>query len=253
MKLRVLIVDDEALARARVRQMLKEEVNVEVLGECSNGPEAIAFMREHRPDLVFLDVNMPEVNGFDVLRALTPQEMPAVIFVTAYDQHAIEAFQVHALDYLLKPFKQARFAEALRHAREHLQRCEIRTLQERLTDLIEGEKTEPAYLTRVAIKSGERTTFVQVGEIDYIESAGNYLVLHAGKQNHVLRETLGNLEGKLSPRLFVRVNRSAMVQVARVKEIQPGLHKDHFVILKEGQRLPLTRGVREIQERLQYC
>jgi two-component system LytT family response regulator len=252
MKLRVLIVDDEALARTRVRKMLAEEAEVEVLGECANGPEAIAAIRQHRPDLVFLDVQMPEVSGFDVLRALAPDEIPAVIFVTAHDEHAIEAFEVHALDYLLKPFKQSRFQEALQRAREHLASRDVRALNQRLTDWLNAPKAESPCLTRLAVKSGERTVFIKVEDVDYIESAGNYAILHVGKESHILRETLTNLEAKLSPRLFLRVNRSALVNLTRVKELQPALRGDHVVILKDGKQLALTRGVREIQERLQY-
>ncbi len=252
MKLRLLIVDDEALARARVRKMLAEEAELEVVGECANGPEAIAAIRQHRPDLVLLDVQMPEVSGFDVLRALTPEERPAVIFVTAHDEHAIEAFEVHALDYLLKPFKQARFQEALQRARDHLASRDVRALNQRLTDWLNAPKAEATCLTRLAIKTGERTVFVRVEDVDYIESAGNYAILHVGKENHILRETLTNLEAKLSPRLFLRVSRSALVNLTRVKELQPALRGDHVVILKDGKQLALTRGVREIQERLQY-
>lgn len=252
MKLRVLIVDDEALARARIKKMLATEPDVEVVGESSTGPAAIAFIQQHRPDLAFLDVQMPEVSGFDVLRALVPEVWPAVIFVTAHDQHALEAFEVHALDYLLKPFKEARFREALQRARKHLQARNVATLNQNLQSLLSGAKSETNYPSRVTVKSGERTTFVKLDEVDYIEAAANYAILHAGAQNHILRETLSNLETRLSPKQFLRVNRSAIVNLDRVKEVKPALRGEYVVVLKSGKELSLTRGVREIQQRLEF-
>jgi len=252
MKLRVLIVDDEMLARSRIKKMLAEEADVEVIGESSNGPEAIAFIQEHHPDLAFLDVQMPEVSGFDVLRALAPELWPAVIFVTAHDQHALKAFEVHALDYLLKPFKEARFHEALQRARQHLQTRNAAALNQNLQSLLNGVKRETHYPSRLTVKSGDRTAFVKLDEVDYIEAAANYAILHAGVQNHILRETLTNLEARLSPRQFLRVNRSAIVNLERVKEVKPALRGEYVVVLKNGKELSLTRGVREIQQRLEF-
>ncbi len=252
MKLRVLIVDDEALARSRVRKMLTTEPDVEVIGEAGNGPDAIAFIQQHRPDLAFLDVQMPEVSGFDVLRAISPEQWPAVIFVTAHDQHALEAFEVHALDYLLKPFKEARFREALQRAREHLQTRHTATLNQNLQALLGGGKAETLYPTRLTVKSGDRTAFVKLDEVDYIEAAANYAILHCGAQNHILRETLTRLETRLLPRQFLRVNRSAIVNLERVKEVKPAFRGEYVVVLKNGKELSLTRGVREIQQRLEF-
>jgi two-component system, LytTR family, response regulator len=252
MKIRALIVDDESLARARVKKMLAGEPDVEVAGECASGAEAIVFIREYRPDLVFLDVQMPEVSGFDVLRALPPDGWPAVIFVTAHDQHALEAFEVHALDYLLKPFKEARFREALQRARQHLQSRDVAALNQRLQDWLGASKREAAYPSHLAVKSGERTAFVKLSDVDYIEAAANYVILHVGAQNHILRETLTNLEARLSPKVFLRINRSAIVNLNRVKEVQPALRGEHTVVLKNGKELSLTRGVREVQQRLEF-
>ncbi|MGC3958735.1 MAG: LytTR family DNA-binding domain-containing protein [Verrucomicrobiota bacterium] len=252
MKLRVLIVDDEALARSRVKKMLAAEADVEVIGECADGPEAIAFIQKHRPDLAFLDVQMPEVSGFDVLRSVSPDLWPAVIFVTAHDQHALEAFEVHALDYLLKPFKEARFHEALQRARKHLAARTTATLNQNLQDLLTAAKPETGYPSRLSVKSGERTTFVKVDEVDYIEAAANYVILHVGTQNHILRETLTNLESRLSPKQFLRINRSAIVNLDRVKEVKPAMRGEYLVVLKNGKELSLTRGVREIQQRLEF-
>ncbi len=252
MKLRVLIVDDEALARARIKKMLATEADLEIVGECADGPEAIAFIEKQRPDLAFLDVQMPEVSGFDVLRAVAPELWPAVIFVTAHDQHALEAFEVHALDYLLKPFKETRFHEALQRARKHLAGRQAALLNQNLQSLLSATKPEASYPSRLTVKSGERTTFVKVDEVDYIEAAANYVILHVGAQNHILRETLTNLEARLSPKQFLRINRSAIVNLDRVKEVKPALRGEYLVVLKSGKELSLTRSVREIQQRLEF-
>jgi two-component system, LytTR family, response regulator len=252
MKIRALIVDDESLARARVKKMLTIEPDVEVAGECASGAEAITFIQEQHPDQVFLDVQMTEVGGFDVLRALPPEGWPTVIFVTVHDQRALEAFEVHALDYLLKPFKEARFREALQRARQHLQSRDAAALNQRLQDWLGAAKPETAYPSHLAVKSGERTGFVKLSEVDYIEAAANYAILHVGAQNHILRETLANLEAKLSPKVFLRVNRSAIVNLNRVKEVQPAGRGEHIVVLRNGKELSLTCGVREIQQRLAF-
>jgi two-component system LytT family response regulator len=250
MKIRALIVDDEPLARKRIYLFLRDEPDVEIVGECVNGTDAIKQIGRHIPDLVFLDVQMPEVDGFDVLRALPTEHWPMVIFVTAYSQHAVEAFEVHALDYLLKPFKLARFRQALQRARQKLMAQDFKGQNERFREwLVEQEQT--VYPSRLTVKSGEHTAFVEVNEVDYIEAAGNYAILHAGATNHVLRETLANLEAKLSPKRFLRVSRSAIVNVDRIKAVQPATRGEHVVVLKNGRELPLTRGVREVQQRLE--
>jgi two-component system, LytTR family, response regulator len=252
MKIRVLIVDDETLARARVRNMLAAEPELEVAGECASGIEAIAFIRDRRPDLVFLDVQMPEVNGFDVLRALPPESWPLVIFVTAHDQHALEAFEVHALDYLLKPFKEARFRAAIERARRQLQSLSAQELNQKLRTLLDHNPPPPAYPTQLAVKSGEKTVFVKLVEVDYFEAAANYLIVHVGSQNHILRETLLKMESRVSPKAFMRINRSVIVNLARVKEVRSGLGNTNVVVLKNGADLPLTRPAREIQQRLEF-
>ena len=250
MKIRALIVDDETLARARVKKMLADEPDVEVLGECANGLEAIDFIQTHRPDLMFLDVHMPEVSGFDVLRALPSEHWPMVIFVTAHDQHALEAFEVHALDYLLKPFKLARFRQALQRARQKLKALDAKGQSEQFRAWLLAQE-QAIYPSRLTVKSGEHTAFVEVNEVDYIEAAGNYAILYVGATNHILRETLANLEAKLSPKRFLRVGRSAIVNLDRIKAVQPATRGEHVVVLKNGRELPLTRGVREVQQRLE--
>lgn len=252
MKMRALIVDDEALARDRLRKLLAQAADLEISGECSNGPEAIRFIREQRPDLVFLDVQMPEVSGFDVLRALPTESWPAVIFVTAHDQHAVEAFEIQALDYLLKPFTQARLLAAVERARQHLERRNRDGRNEQLAQWLKGARGEPAHLSRVAVKTGAETLFIPVEEIDYLESAGNYVVLHTPTANHVIRETLVNLEARLAPSLFLRISRSILVNLHRVKSLQATPRGEYLVILHDNHQLLMTRGVKEIQERLQY-
>jgi two-component system LytT family response regulator len=252
MNLRALIVDDEALARDRLRKLLAGEPDLEIAGECSNGPEAIAFIREHRPDLVFLDVQMPEVSGFDVLRALPPETLPAIVFVTAHDEHAIQAFEVHALDYLLKPFTQARLRESVQRARQHLQARDRAAVNQQLTEWLKASAAEPAYLSRIAVKTGSQTLFVKVEDIDYIESAANYAVIQTRGENHILRETLTNLEARLSPRLFLRISRSILVNLDRVKGIQSTPRGEYLLLLHDGRQLLMTRGLREIQEKLQF-
>ncbi len=228
------------------------EPDVEIIGECASGPEAIAAIQKDHPDLVFLDVQMPEVNGFDVLRALPPGDVPAVIFVTAHDQHAIEAFEVHALDYLLKPFKRSRFQEALRRAQQHVQTRDAAGVNKQLADWLKGSAGGPAYLSRVAVKTDDRTVFIKVEEIEYVESASNYVVLCTRAGNHVLRDTLTNLETRLAPKSFLRISRSVIVNLDAVRELQPGLQGEHVIILHGGKQLTMTRGLREVQERLQY-
>jgi two-component system, LytTR family, response regulator len=251
MKIRALIVDDEALARARMRKLLAQEPDMEVLEDCANGPEAIAAIQKLHPDLVFLDVQMPEVSGFDVLRALSPEQVPLVIFITAHDQHAIEAFEVRALDYLLKPFTQVRLHEAISRARQQLETRQTASLQDRLAELLQASPAVPL-LNRIAVRTGAQVVFVRVEEIDYLESASNYVVLHTATGNHVLRETLQNLESRLSPKLFMRISRSTIVNLQRIKSCQAGAEGDHVLVLQDGHQLSMTRAVREVQERLQY-
>jgi two-component system LytT family response regulator len=253
MSIRALIVDDEPLARERIRALLREEPDVEVVGECGDGPSAVAAIQKLAPDLLFLDVQMPGMDGFGVLRALGDAPWPEVIFVTAHDQHAVKAFEAHALDYLLKPFKPARFREAVRRAREQLARRRAGAIPENLAALLAQLQPQRPFLTRIAVKAGERTAFLKACEIEYAEAAGNYLVLHAGREHHVIRETLGALEAQLDPKQFVRINRSTLVNVDQIRELQPLFKGEHVVVLRNGKQLPLTRGVRELQERLKFA
>ncbi len=254
MKLTAVIVDDEPLARERIRTLLEAEGDFELLAECSNGAEAVEAMRERRPDLLFLDVQMPEMDGFQVLRELGAP-LPVTIFVTAFDEHAVKAFEAQALDYVLKPFKVARFKAAVARAREQLARQQPDEATQRLLALLAQQAqpaAKPEYLARVVVRDRNRVRFVRTGDIDWIEASGNYVVLHAGKENHVVRETLATFEEQLSPKDFVRVSRSAIVNLDRVEHVEPTFNNEHVIVITGGARLPMTRGLRELQDRLKF-
>ncbi len=251
MSLSVLIVDDEPLARERLRSLLAAENDVAVVGECASGAEAVAFIARRRPDLVLLDINMPGMDGFAVLGALTPP-LPLVVFVTAYDEHAVKAFEARALDYLLKPFKPTRLRAALARARDELARRQPDDVSRRILSLLSDHKPAPARLARIAVRERQRVRFVRTEAIDWIEASGNYSILHAGRENHVVRETLSNFEQQLSSDEFVRVSRSAIVRLDRIQHLEPAFSGEHVVVLVDGSRLPMTRGLRELQERLKF-
>jgi two-component system LytT family response regulator len=207
-KIRTLIVDDEPLARRGIRAQLDEEADIEIVSECRNGLEAVAAIEEQSPDLVFLDVQMPELDGFGVLEAVGVDRMPVVIFVTAYDQYALRAFDVHALDYLLKPVDAERFASALQRARKQIEHHNVQDLNQRLQRFLDDVQAKQKFTERLVIKSGGRIFFLKVEEIDWIEAADNYVRLHVGRDSHLLRETMNHLEKRLDPDHFLRVHRS---------------------------------------------
>jgi two-component system LytT family response regulator len=245
MKIRTLIVDDMLLARKRVRRYLSADSEVEIVGECADGQEAIASIESLSPDLLFLDVQMPELDGFDVLKAVGAEKMPAVIFVTAYDQFALRAFEVHALDYLLKPFDRERVRRALERAKAQLKHQESHGLDERLQALLKDFKTESRYLKRLAVKTTGRTIFLLTDEIDWIESAGNYLKLHSGRDSHLIRERMSQLEIRLDPEKFLRIHRSTLVNIDRIKEMQPLFNGDQLITLRDGKQLTMSRTYRD--------
>lgn len=250
MSIQALIVDDEPLARQRLRALLAEEDAVEVVGECADGVEALQAIRERAPDLVFLDVQMPALDGFGVLEQLPADELPVVIFVTAYDRYAIRAFEVHALDYLLKPFDRERFHKAVERARSRLRQPRAADVDPQMLALLDDVKSGRKTLERLVIKSAGRVYFLRTDELDWIEAAGNYLRLHVGSDTHLLRETMNNLESRLDPERFLRVHRSTIVNIERIKELQPWFHGDYMVILKDGTQLPLSRSHRQkLQDR----
>src|SRR5437588_845876 len=244
-KIRALIADDELLARKFTRRMLKQDQDVELVAECSNGAEAVAMIRKEKPDLVFLDIQMPEMNGFAVLEAVGLEHLPEVIFTTAYESYAIRAFELHALDYLLKPFDQVRFKAALKYAKErfHSQQHEEKQLQ--IGTLLESIRAQQQYLDRVIIRADGRITFLQTREIDWLEADDKYIHLHTGKRTRMVRQTLSAMEEQLDPRKFVRVHRSAMVNTDRIKELQPLFNGEHSLILEDGTRLTLSRKYKD--------
>jgi two-component system LytT family response regulator len=249
---RIIIADDEPLARARLRMLLAEEPWVDLVAECADGTHAIAAIRDLRPDLVFLDVQMPGATGFDVIEAIGPAHMPPVVFVTAYDRYALRAFDVCALDYLLKPFDRDRFRQALDRARQQLQHPPSSgDLERRLLQLVQGLKHSPPRAERFVVRSGGRVYFVRASEIDWIEAAGNYVKLHVGAEAHLLRETMTAIEAQLDPETFFRIHRCHIVNIERVQELQPWFNGEYVVSLKTGARLTLSRGYREkLQQRL---
>ncbi|HEX2060688.1 MAG TPA: LytTR family DNA-binding domain-containing protein [Thermoanaerobaculia bacterium] len=242
--IRVLIVDDEPIARRGIRQQLRGEADLEVIGECGDGAAAIDAITELAPDLVFLDIQMPEVGGFDVVEAIGVARMPAVVFVTAYDEHALRAFDVHAVDYVLKPIDRHRFRTAVERARRRLADAPGQ-LDKRIAAVL-GELGRPAhdYAKRLAIKGDGRVILVGVDEVDRLEAAGNYVEVHSGARRHLVRETMASLEARLDPARFVRVSRSSIVNADRVRELQPMFNGDFVVVLRDGTKVAGSRRYR---------
>ncbi len=248
--IKTLIVDDERLARQRIRRLLQNETDLEIVGECKSGAEAVSFINQNKLDLVFLDIQMPELNGFEVLAQINAPQMPFVIFVTAFDSFAIKAFEFHALDYLLKPFTPERLQTAVTHARERLTENQDDNFDERVTSLLTEIRDvklreEKKYLDRIMLRSPGRIYFIQTQTISWIEAKGNYVNLHVGKEGHLLRETMGNLEKRLDPTKFVRVHRSAIVNIDSVFEIRRLLSGDYSLTLKDKTELVLSRHYRD--------
>lgn len=250
--IRALIVDDERLARETLRLLLGEKDQIDIVGECKNGIEAVDAIQNLAPDLVFLDIQMPEMNGFEVIKSVGPEKMPVVIFVTAYDQYALRAFEARALDYLLKPFDDERFEQALARAVERIHERQVGELSTKLVDLIsnkaetgsaqkEKDSSATEYLERIMIKERGSLYFIKVDEIEWIEAAGDYVSIHAAQKTHLLRETMSGLMKKLNPRQFVRVHRSSIVKVDSIKELKPYFHGDYIILLKNGKELKLSR------------
>jgi two-component system LytT family response regulator len=250
-KIRTMVIDDEPLARERIVGLLQQEQDIELVGECADGAQAVSAIQQQSPDLVFLDVQMRACDGFNIIQQVGPDRMPAVVFVTAYDEYALRAFEVHAIDYLLKPFGRDRFQQTLKHAREHLERRRAGDLGRRLLALVQDVKPEPAKLDRLVVKSGGRVFFLRTDQIDWIEAAGNYVRLHMAEDGHLFRETMNNMEARLDARRFVRIHRSRIVNTDRIKELQPWFNGEYVVVLHTGARLTLSRGYREkFQQRL---
>ena len=247
--IRALIVDDEPAARDTIRALLADDPEVMVVGECGDGRSALELIRGATPQLVFLDVQMPEMDGFAMLRHLAPSELPVLVFTTAYDQYALQAFEVHALDYLLKPFDDERFREALGRAKERVRQGRVDAVSRQLRELLDGPEHAPGgardrYLTRLVVRSGERTVVVAVRDIDWVEADGDAVRIHAARAEYVLRQTMKDLERRLDPARLVRIHRSTIVNVERIRELQPYSRGEYVVILHDGTRLKLSRGCR---------
>ncbi|HVV72145.1 MAG TPA: LytTR family DNA-binding domain-containing protein, partial [Verrucomicrobiae bacterium] len=234
----------------RLRQLLQNEPEIAIVGECADGRSAVKAIQEETPDLIFLDIQMPELDGFAVLDAIQAEPMPVVVFVTAYDKFALKAFEVHAVDYLLKPFDRERFQTALHHALEQVKHRGEQGFAERqsaaLTDIHPPSKTRD----RLPIKSGGRVVFVRTADIDWVEAAHNYIVLHVGRESHLMRETMNAFEQRLAPERFVRISRSTIVNIDRIKELQPLFYGEYSVTLHNGTRLTLSRRYRNKLQQL---
>jgi two-component system LytT family response regulator len=241
-KIRTLIVDDEPLARDKIRLFLERDPEIEIIGECVDGVHAVATIKKSSPDLLFLDIQMPGKDGFEVLRAVGVDRIAAVIFVTAYDEHALRAFEFHALDYLLKPFAASRFQDALARAKSHLLSDEAAPFKNQLKTLLGNVDGDSQYISRLVVKSGSRLVFLRAEEIDWISAAGNYITLHVGTSSHLIRETMNDIESRLDPAQFFRIHRSTIVNIDRIREMQPLFHGDLTVILLSGTRLMLSRN-----------
>jgi two-component system LytT family response regulator len=237
--LRVLIVDDEPLARRRLKALLRDEAQIEIAGECEDGPSAVAAAKRLSPDVMFLDVQMPGMDGFDVIDTLGPAKCPAIVFVTAYDEYALRAFEVHAIDYLLKPFDRKRLRQALTRARAlALHEKNVgRRLIAVMADIRAGRPLE-----RLVVKSRGRVYFVRAEEISWIEASGHYLTLHAGRDQHLIRGTITDIESRLDRERFVRVHRSTIVNVDHIKELVPSFHGEYVIVLRDGTRVSSSRG-----------
>jgi two-component system LytT family response regulator len=245
MGIRTIIVDDVELARERVKILL-DDPEVEIVAECANGREAVRAITGLKPDLVFLDVQMPEVGGFEVVEAVGVEEMPAVIFVTAYDEYALRAFEINAVDYLLKPFDRERLNKSVARARRAIERrVPAGEIEERLRRLLKEVRPEPRYLRRIPVKSARDTTLISTERIDWVGAAGHYLELHVGGEVHLIREQLSRLEAKLDPEKFARIHRSVIVNLDSIKSLHPLFNGDHVVVLKDGRELNLSRTYHE--------
>lgn len=251
-KIRTLIVDDEPLARRTIRDLLSGDTEIEITGECGSGHEAVDFIRRQPPDILILDIQMPGMNGFEVLARIDHGRIPAIVFITAFDQYALKAFEVHAMDYLLKPFTDERFSETMRQAKSHVELREMNRLSQSLRDLLDeyaraetGALKRKSFLTRFMIKTGSRVVFVNASDVDWITADNYYIKLHVNGKSHLLRISMNELEEKLDPKRFLRIHRSTIINFDRVKELHQNPNGEYIVVLKNGTELKLSRSRRE--------
>ena len=248
MAIRTIIADDEPLARETIEMLLKPRIDIEVVSICKDGDEAVSAIRQYKPDLVFLDIQMPGKTGFEVVETIGPEQMPVIIFATAYDEYALQAFEAHALDYLLKPFDDDRFEKALNRAISQIQKNQIGAIRQQLQNLVHSNNQMDAEdvevkspVSRLMIKERESMFFIKTDDIDWIEAAGDYVSIHIGKKSHLLRETMAGMEKQLDASLFVRIHRSAIINIERIKEFKPYFHGDYMVYLQNGKELRVSR------------
>lgn len=247
-KIRTIIIDDEELARERLRGLLAREPGIELIGEAADGRGAVDMIDKLKPDLIFLDVQMPELNGFEVLGAV--EAKPNVVFVTAHDKFALKAFDVHAVDYLLKPFDRERFQTALQRAVSKIESQKPAEKTAQLDAVLEEVRQPAKPLERLLVKTEGRVLLIKVEDIDWVEAADNYVSLHVGKESHMMRETMSSLESRLPPRKFMRISRSTIVNLERIQELHPMFHGEYVVVLKNGAKLSLSRTYRDKLDQL---
>jgi two-component system LytT family response regulator len=252
--IRTIIADDEHLSREKLRLLLSEESGVDIVAECQNGEQTVEAVHDHKPDLLLIDIRMPDLDGFQVLEKIAADEMPVIIFTTAYDQFAIRAFDAHALDYLLKPFEQERLHDAIERTRAELLKSHHLDLTTRIFDLL-VQKVEPQVQSkqsddRMVIRAGGTVIFLDAKEIDWVEAAANYVKLNVGKDSYLLREGIGSVAERLDPERFVRIHRSAIVNIRKIKELQPCESGEYIAVLKNGKELSCSRGYRTQLQRL---
>lgn len=245
-----IVVDDESLARKRINRLLKKVDGIEVVGTCKNGEEAVEQIIKERPSLIFLDIQMPGKDGFEVIQEIEKEYYyPSIIFVTAYDEYALKAFEVHALDYLLKPFEEKKFYESVERALKIIREAETRKMWHRLGNLMQKAEKSAEYLSRIMIKESDRIFFLPVEDIDWIEASGNYVCIHSGGEQHMLRETMTNMEKRLDPNIFYRVHRSTIINLDKVKELEQWFHGDYQIIMENGKKLTLSRNYKELLQK----
>ena len=248
MAIRTLIVDDEPLARETIEMLLKPRIDIDIVGMCKDGEEAIDVIRTEKPELVFLDIQMPGKNGFEVVEAIGIDQMPVIIFATAYDEYALQAFEANALDYLLKPFDDERFERALNRAINQIQKNEIGVIRRQIQNLVQSNtqdkidsKPDKKFVSRMMIKERDSMFFIKTEDIDWVEAAGDYVSIHIGSRTHLIRETMAGMEKKLDDQQFVRIHRSTIINLERIKEFKPYFHGDYMVYLDIGKELRVSR------------
>lgn len=242
--IRAVLVDDEPPARRKLRHLLASEIDISIVGEAGSGAEAVELLNRVQPDLAFLDIQLPDCTGFDVVESLQARDRTHLIFITAHDSYAVKAFEVSAVDYLLKPVEPSRFAQSLTRIRRTLDAPASSQIASRLDELVSALRADPAYVRRLLVQEGERSLFVEVNRIDWLESARNYVCIHCGDRTHVLRSSLESVAAKLDPSVFRRINRSEIVNLDRVAEVRSWFHGDQKIILKSGEELSWSRRYR---------